>query len=170
LGGLLVAGGTVLLQAPEFGQFLFVAARETGFLELEVAELLFILQENVKLDHAGTQGWVVILEVVLELETAQGIDGHFKTRDALATPGGIGERLDEFGFAEADGLELGAVLLEVVFVCRSIFGREQDGAAGESCFDCIQGDFGFTLRGAGTCRELSVRTIGFEASSGDHGR
>jgi hypothetical protein len=39
-----------------------------------------------------------------EFRTSSGVDGFFETRNAVETPSGVGEGLDEFAFALTDGL------------------------------------------------------------------
>ncbi|MDQ2712384.1 MAG: hypothetical protein M3Y24_09190 [Acidobacteriota bacterium] len=81
---------TSLLQFAEFGLFLFEAAGEAGFLELEVAQLLFVLQVRFELDHAGAKFGGLVFEAVDELAAAAGVDGHLETGDAGKTPLRVG--------------------------------------------------------------------------------
>ncbi len=118
-----------LLQAAEFGHFLFVAALETRFLELQVLELLFVFEESAELDQVGAGG-PVQGAVLLIFGAALGIDRHFETGDALQTPLGVGEGLDELLLAESGGLVLPGVGCEVLPIDIGIVVVEQHGAAG----------------------------------------
>ncbi len=81
----------LLLQAAELGHFLFIAALETGFLELQALELLFVLEKGAELDQACAGGRM-LAAIVLVFSPALGVNCHFETGDALQTPLGVGER------------------------------------------------------------------------------
>jgi hypothetical protein len=44
------------LEGAEFGGLFFAAAGEAGFLKLEVADLLFVGDEGMRVDQVGTDG------------------------------------------------------------------------------------------------------------------
>ncbi len=146
-------GDAVVLELAEFGEIFFAVAAEAGFLDLEIAQLFFVLEEGIELGDA--------------LFAAALKESQFERRDAKEPPVGVGERLDEDGFAFGDGLELVFVLFDVVLVAGGIVGREQDGAAGESGFDGVGGRAGFAFRGARTGRELGIGAIGGELGFGE---
>jgi hypothetical protein len=73
---------SLILQAAEFGGFLFAAADQARFLKLQIAELLFVREVSVKLDEAAADIRVVlVLELIGKFDAASSIDGHFETGD-----------------------------------------------------------------------------------------
>ncbi|HEY6988400.1 MAG TPA: hypothetical protein VH369_08450 [Bryobacteraceae bacterium] len=161
---------TILLQTVERGGFLFTAAHQAGFLKLQIAQLFFVDQMGVQLDQAAANGGVVlILKHIGELDSALGIDSHFEGGDAAQAPGDIGERLDEFGFFETNGLPFLFVGGDVALVFGSVVGGKQDGGAGEAGFDGIQRRVTLTRFGAGSGAEKCIGAIGGEPGGGDFG-
>jgi hypothetical protein len=67
--------------------------------------------------------------LVSELYAAVGKDSHLESGDSSDTPGGVGERAHELGFAWTDGLEFGEEIADVLFVAGGVFGREKNGTA-----------------------------------------
>jgi len=162
---------TILLQAAERGGFLFAAAHQAGFLKLQIAQLFFVDEMSVQFDQAAANGGVLlILKHIGELDAALGIDGHFEGGNAAQAPGDIGERLDEFGFFERDGLEFLFVGGDVALVFGSIVGRKQNGGAGETGFDSVQGGGAPAFFGTGAGAEKGVHTVSGELSGRNFGR
>jgi len=85
----------------------------------------------------------VVLEALGELEVAAGEDGCFEGRNALQTPGGVGDRLNQIGFTRAYEAEIVGVSLDVLFVGRGVVTRKQDSATRETCFDGMERGYGF---------------------------
>ena len=125
------------MQGAEFAHFLAVAAEQAGFLELEIAELLLVFEVNVEFDELGADGEVLPGVVVGELAAAFGVNGVFEAGDAGEPPLGIGQRLDELGFAQAFRLVFGSIGGDVLGVGFGVVARKQDGAPGESGFDGV---------------------------------
>jgi hypothetical protein len=96
----------LLLQVAEFEDFLFAAAREARFLNVEIAELFLIREEGLELDHAEADGMVVFPKRIRELEGAFGEERHLESGDAMEAPGAISYGLHQIGLTAADGLEL----------------------------------------------------------------
>lgn len=127
-----------VLEAAEFSGILFAAAMQAGFLKLEIAQLLFIGEEGLKLDEARAERRVVVVESIRKLDTATSEDGEFEAGNAIETPGGVGQRLDERAFARRRGLKFLFEVAEVLLVLGGIVGGEQDGAAGQRRCNRIQ--------------------------------
>ncbi len=134
-----------VLELAQLGGVLCHTAGQPRFLKLQVAKLLFVGEEGFELDQAGTESLVVILELVGKLHVASCIDGHFEPGDPAETPGGIGNGLDQIALARPDGREFLFISGDVALVVGGIIGVEQDGAAGEPCFDRIEAGSGFTV-------------------------
>ncbi len=79
---------------------------------------------------------------------AAGVDGAFESGDASETPLGVGEGLDELGFAGRGGLVFGGVGGQMLAVGVGVVGGEKDGAAGESGFNGVQGGDAFAFGSA----------------------
>ncbi len=141
----------LLLELAKFGDFLFAAAHEARLLELEIAELLFVFDERLHFDHAGPQRGFVLVEALGEFDVALREEGGFERGNALKTPDGVGDGLDEIGFALTDGREIFGVGAEVALVFGCVVARQKNGAAGEARLDGVQRGFGaaFSRRGTG---------------------
>ena len=156
-----------LLGCAEVGEIFVALAAQSGFLELQIAELLFVDEVRFEFDHAGLSvGWFGG-EFLGELAAAAGIEGEFESGDAAETPIGIGDRLNQLGFADADGLEFADEAINILFVGGGIVGGQQDGAAGEGGFESVGGGLGFAFRGAGAGGEGGVGAIGGQTGGGD---
>jgi hypothetical protein len=94
-----------------------------------------------------------LLELIRELDAAEGVDTHFKSRDAKHTPGVVGERLGQSGLPHAYRLEFLKPILDVLLVRLGILGWKQDSTAGEPGFYCIHTRFSFPFRTLVTCCE-----------------
>ena len=66
----------------------------------------------------------------MQFDAAFGVDGGFEVEDAVETPGGIVDGLDEAAFFEGDGFELEDVGVEAGLIGVGVIGIEQDGVAG----------------------------------------
>ncbi len=143
------------MQLAEFGGFFFVAAGETGLLELQVAELLFVFEMRIEIDQGAAEGGFGFRVSFGEFVSAAGVDGGFETGDALQAPLRIGHGLDEFGFTQADGLVFPLVGGNEFAVGIRVVGGEKDGAAGESGFDGVHGGDALAFRRAGAGRETA---------------
>ena len=171
-GGAFESGGFVgfalLLEASEFGGFLVAAAGEAGFLELEIAELLFVDEHDLDIEHVGA---VVgeLLDFDGQFDAAFVEKSHVEAGNAVETPADIGDGLDEAGFFGADGLEEFFVGEDEGLVESGVVGGQADGAAGEAGCDGVETDFGFAFLGAGSGGFLRVFAIGGELGVGDGG-
>ena len=63
---------------------------------------------------------------------AQGQEIVFQSADAVLSPDGVGEGLDQLVFGWALGVVLGYEASDVLLVGFEVVGREDDGLAGES--------------------------------------
>src|SRR6185312_12572071 len=113
---------------------------------------------------------LLIIKHIGELNAALRVDGHFEGGNAAQAPGDIGERLDEFGFFETNGLQFLFVGGDVALVFGSVVGGKQNGGAGEARFDRVQrgGAPAFFATRAGA--EKGVRTVSGELSGRNSGR
>jgi hypothetical protein len=127
----------ILLKLPKLGGIFLALTPQPAFLDLEIAQLLFVVQEGVHLDQTGLERGLTICELVSELDAAVGKDGHFESGNASDTPGSVGERSHELGFTRTDGLEFGEEFGDVLFVAGGVFSREKNGAAGKTGLDCV---------------------------------
>jgi hypothetical protein len=130
-GGLkvfLFFAGAFLLELAKFRRVFFTLAAQTHFLNLQVPELLFVGKVRVELDQAGSHRGLFGLELCRKLNAALRVHCHFERGDAIETPSGVSERLQQTLFTKADRLEL---CEEVGFVGAAIVTGEQDSAAGE---------------------------------------
>jgi hypothetical protein len=105
-----------LLEVAELGDFLFAAAGEAGFLELEIEELLVVGLVGMKLDQGGALGGIGIGELFGKIEAALREESLLQVGDAAETPDGIGDRLREVALEETDGLEFGFISEDVTLV------------------------------------------------------
>jgi hypothetical protein len=160
LGSEVELGGDVelvpfLLAAPrleiaQLGGFFFAAAGETGFLEVQIVELLFVGEIGVEIDEAGAERSLLIVKLVSEVETAFGVDGALERGDAAQTPGDIGKRLHDGQLLWADGPEFVLKVEKMALIFFGVIGGEKNGMAGERGLDGVEGGFGFSFRSFGT--------------------
>jgi len=156
----------LLLGGAELGQILFAMATKARFLQLKIAELFFVGEEGLEFNEAGAGDEVLMRESFGELRAASGVDGHLERGDAQEPPFGVGNGLHQEGLANADGVEFFDLLGQVLLIGGGILAREQDRAAGETCFDSIQAGAGFALGRARPGGKLGVSAIRSEASFG----
>jgi hypothetical protein len=160
-------GLAFVLELAEFSHFLFAAAGQAGFVEMQILELLFVDEHGVHFDHDGAIGRGVVWEERVEFEAAFGEQGHFEAGDASQTPAGVGNGLHESAFFGADGLELFFVGEDVGLVAGGVVRRQEDGMASEAGFDGVERDGGFASLCFWAAGFLGVLAIGFETGSGD---
>ncbi len=146
-------GDTVGLELAEFGEILFAVAAEAAFLELKVAQLFFVFEESIELGDAFL--------------AAAFVERHFEDGDAEEPPIGVGEGLDEDGFAFGRGLEVLFVFFDVVLIAGGIVGGEQDGAAGEGGGYGVGRGAGFAFLGTRSGGEPGIGAIGGELDFGE---
>jgi len=85
-----------------------------------------------------------------QLAAADRVDSGFERGKAIEPPERIGEGLGEALFFVAFGSELLEDSFDVHLVGREVLDWQQDGAACETGFQSVVGDFGFSLRRGGT--------------------
>jgi hypothetical protein len=78
--------------------------------------------------------------------------------------------LDQIAFALADGAELFFVIGDVLLIGGDVFGGKEDGAAGESAFECVERGFGFTFGAGRASGKLRIRGVGDAFCFGDRVR
>jgi hypothetical protein len=75
-------------------------------------------------------------------------EGGFQSRDAVETPGGVGEFLSELGFGGRGRLVFLEELAAVELVCGEVLGGEHGGLAGEAVGNGVLGRTLFAGGGA----------------------
>ena len=164
----LFVGFALSLEALELSGIAFAAAREAMFLELEVAQFLFVLAADFEEEVGLPIG--VVPESGVGLNDgggATGDDGEFEEGRGGEAPAGIDDGLDERIFLGADWLVEVLIIEAVLVVTLGVGGvGEKDGGAGEAVFDGVETDFRFTFVGAGASGFLSVFAIGGETGFG----
>ena len=156
-----LAGG---LETLELGGFAFAAAGEAVFLELEVAQLLFILTADFEKEVGLIFGLVPKSWVAFDDGGgAAGDDGEFEDGRGAETPTSVDDGLDESAFFGTEGLIEVLILCGVAVVAVGVFGiGEKDGGAGEAMCDGVEFGFGFARIGDRTAGFLGVLSIGGE--------
>ena len=156
------AGG---LAAFEFGGFAFAAAGEAIFLEIQIAQFLFVTAADFEFAAGIGFGCVVAGIVLDEFQAAGSEDGEFEAGDLVETPADVGDGLDEGAFFGADGLKFGFVRIDVQDIFAAFLGGEEEqGFAGEAGFDGVEAGFGLTLGGGWSVGFLGVLAVSSETS------
>jgi hypothetical protein len=93
----------------------------------------------------------------------------FQKRDAVETPGGVGEFLGELGFGGRGGLIFVEELAAMELVSGGVLRGEDRGAAGEAVGEGVAGGALFTGGGAGSGGVESVGPISGGAVGGSAG-
>ena len=114
----------------QFGDFLFAAAGQAGFLQLQIADLLFVGNEGVGVDQIGARGEVLFVEELGEFDAAFGEYRGLETGNAGETPESVGDGLDQLALAQADGLIFIVERGKMTLVCVGGVGGQQNGASG----------------------------------------
>ena len=89
---------TLGLETAQFGNFFFAAAGQAGFLELQIADLLFVGDEGVGVDQVRARGEVLFVEQLGKFDAAFGEESRFERGDAAQTLVGVGDGLYEIRF------------------------------------------------------------------------
>ncbi len=126
------------LESAEFGHFLFAAAGEPGFLELEVAEVLTVGAADFHFENGSEAGAVEFFVGGGEFFLADGEEGVFEGWNSVETPAEVGDGLYEGGFFGADGFQQFFVREDVGLIGDGVVGREEDGDAGEAGFEGVE--------------------------------
>jgi hypothetical protein len=95
----------------------------------------------VSLDQGGSFGGFIGGEHFRELNAREGVEAGLGFGDAVEPPLGIGETLDEFGFAFAGRVPSLEEAVEVLLVEGCVVAGKEDGAASEPGFDGVQRSF-----------------------------
>ena len=168
IGGL-PGNAFVLMEFQQGGGVLEFAALELPALGLDFAELvegLFELAGETRAMQAEQgEGFYGRTRVGREGGKAArfGEEVGFEQGDAVETPGGIGELVDELGFGGRGGLIFVEELLEVSPVLGGVLGREDGGASAEAVAKSVERRAPFTGLGAGAGGVLSVGAVDFRA-------
>jgi len=136
-----------------------VMAKQTRFLDLQMADLRFVGAECVEVDEAGTDGGVFMVEVGGELGSALGVDGHLEGANPVETPKGVGDGLRESGFAQADGAVFLFETVHMLLVCSGVVAGKENRVAGEAGFDGVQRRFGFAFGRSRAGAELGIGAV-----------
>jgi hypothetical protein len=109
-----------LLQLSKLGDVLFEAPAQARFLQVEILQGLFVLDEV--LDSAGSRS------SFFGIGGGPGEQSGFESEAAIQTPAGFGKRLNEFALAQSLGLVFVKVTLDVLCESGGIVRRQQNGA------------------------------------------
>jgi hypothetical protein len=127
--------------------------------------VLFVDDEDFRIDQTGSEGGIAVAETIGELATAASEDAELETGDAVQPPIGVGEGLNERTFEGADGLKFFLVGTEMLAVGFEVIGGEEDRTACESGFEGVERDLGFAVGTTRTGGALRVGSIGSETGS-----
>jgi len=163
LDGRGLVGQTLRLELLEQGQGFFELAREALAVEAEGGESLGVGVEDVgdAQGFAHLVGGFVMPQILMD--DADGEQIGFDRGDAVESPGGVGEGLDEVSFGGAFGLVFGREGAEVSFVGFVILGGHDDDLAGEAVTESVEGGASFALGCSGAGGEQRVTAIDFGA-------
>ena len=125
------------MQLTQLSDFLFAAASEAGFLELQIANLFFVGDEGVRVDQMRAGVRFVLTEHFSEFQSAFREKSRFEGRDAAKTPVGIGDRLHEIRFEKTRGREFFDIGSEVTLVFSDVVSGQQNSAPSQSGFDGV---------------------------------
>lgn len=152
------------------------AALALGAVGLEVAEgverFLKLAREAVALDAEVGEESMGVDDVegdfAIERDGGGGAGEHvgFKQRDAIETPGGVGEFLDELGFGGGGGLVFVEEAAAMCVVGGGIFGGENGGGGGEAVAQRVERRMLLAGGGAGAGGVLGVGAIDGGAEGG----
>lgn len=149
LGSLLAFSGEAL----QFRLVFFVLPAKARFLDGEVIEVTTISEKNPGFDHGFADRFLLFVRKLGgELASSNRVDSGFERRNALEPPERIGEGLSETLFFVFNGGELFEDSFDVGLKGRDVFGWQEDGAAGETGFQSVMGDLGFSFRRSGARR------------------
>ena len=129
----------ISLQFAQGGGIFFALAAQAAFLEAEIREIAARGAKDVRFDQGWADRLVLVREHASAFETAEGVDAGFERGNAQQTPFGVGERLDERALGIGGGRPLGLDAGDVGGVGGGVLGWQQDGAAGETGFQSVQG-------------------------------
>ncbi len=93
----------------------------------------------------------------------------FEERNAIESPGGVGDFLDELGFCGSFRLVLVAELLAMILISGEVFGGEEGGAAGEAMSESVECRTLFAGFGSRAGGMLSIFAIDGGAENGHGG-
>jgi hypothetical protein len=96
-------GFAILLQLAQLGGLFLAAARQAGFLKLEVPELFFIFEEGFERSCSGAARDRA-RSTLRRTRCGLGENGGFQSGNAAQSPGRVGDGLDQIGFTLPDGL------------------------------------------------------------------
>ena len=155
----------------EFQQICGIAEAVTLFAAAFVLDLLELVESFLELTGEAR---------AVQAEDGELVDGgsvcgvgafgkefSFEARDAVETPTGVGEFLDELGFDGVGGLVLVEKILAMLFESGRVFGGQDAGAGSESMAERVAGGPLFALVGAGAGRVLRVLAIDGCAEDGN---
>ena len=146
LGSLLALGDPAL----QLRFVLFVLPAQARFLDGEVVQVTAVGEKNLRFDHGLADRFVLFIgELGGELAAADSVDSGLERGNAIEPPERIGEGLGEALFFVAFGSELLEDSFDLRLIGRDVVGWQQDGAAGETGFQSVVGDFGFSFRRSG---------------------
>jgi hypothetical protein len=119
----------VLLEPAQLSGFFLAATDEARFLQLEIADLLFVGKESMGVDQVRAGGEFVLFKQIREFDVAPGEEGGLQSRDAGEAPVGIGNRLNKLALVETHGFVLFREGGEMLLVSFGVIAGEQNGAA-----------------------------------------
>ena len=102
-----VGGGFAFgLQAVEFGEGFGALAIDPSFLNVQIAELLFVRQVRLQQNAAPALRFRAVLEDRFELLVPMSVESMVELLNTAQTPVTVDDDLDEFAFELSDRLEL----------------------------------------------------------------
>jgi hypothetical protein len=159
----------VFVEFEEGDGVLELAARAIGALGLDLAQLveafLELPGEAIALDaEVGEEAMGiddVECDLLIEWDGSGGArqDFGFEERDAVETPGSVGELLNELRFGGSGGLVFVEEAAARVRVSGGVFGREDGGSGREAVAQGVERRTLLAGGRAGTGRELRIRTV-----------
>ena len=141
------ARAALSLDGVEAFESLLKLAGEALRVDAEVGEVAGLGAEGEGGGERGVNLRIGGVDGVLVFGESEGKEVGFEGGDAVESPGGVGDFMDELFFEGAFGLEVVEEFLSVELVGGEVVGGEDDGVAGESVAEGIEGAFGWLLRG-----------------------
>jgi hypothetical protein len=146
LGGLFAGGGEAL----QLGFILFELAAKARFLDGKIIQIAPVGEKDLGFDHGFADRFVLFVRKLPgQLAAADGVNSGFERGNALQPPKRIGEGMGEALFFIFNGGELLENSFDVRLIGRAVVRWQEDGAAGETGFQGVVGDLGFSFRRSG---------------------
>src|SRR5271165_4043466 len=126
----------------------FASARDALLVEAEVAERLEVLLESERGGAGGSGAIVWRVDLIFEIDGAEGEQGLLHSAEAVETPGAVGDGLDQLALHSGLGLEVVEEAAAEFVVGGAVFGGDDDGLAGEAVAEGVHAGALLALGGA----------------------